>query len=354
MKNYARTLTTMVALTLTAVSLSFNKVNVTADAERAELVAKENQITAVETVTSVNDLAGKVADTIEAVETVEDVIEPEATLKSVDEIAKEVLNGDWGNGETRFANLRNAGYDPEEVQTRVNELVDMPAVTADSGRSVAVKVPDVKETENVDPVQPVAEPTQAETFAPVAEQPAINAEYTANGSVMNYGYVDPGTGESTLYVSNPSYVESSINYSAPSTNGYGYTYPLNSADYLSPEYFYGKTITVGNYSATLVPYGGQPAIDAAGQCAAEAYERMTLVDHASQGFGAIKTNNVAYIGGQKFVKVSQYNNGTNTGDLILLDDGSDYAYASDPGLCMYTCNGWGGRSVTVTFWVPSN
>jgi hypothetical protein len=43
--------------------------------------------------------------------------------KSVDTIAREVIAGHWGNGADRVNRLRNAGYDPNAVQARVNQLV---------------------------------------------------------------------------------------------------------------------------------------------------------------------------------------------------------------------------------------
>lgn len=43
--------------------------------------------------------------------------------KSVDEIAREVLQGKWGNGADRKARLEAAGYDYAEVQAKVNTLV---------------------------------------------------------------------------------------------------------------------------------------------------------------------------------------------------------------------------------------
>lgn len=43
--------------------------------------------------------------------------------KSIDEIAKEVINGKWGNGEERKKKLKKAGYDYKKVQKRVNELL---------------------------------------------------------------------------------------------------------------------------------------------------------------------------------------------------------------------------------------
>ena len=45
------------------------------------------------------------------------------TKKSVDEIAKEVINGKWGNGSERKSRLEKAGYNYKEVQARVNQLL---------------------------------------------------------------------------------------------------------------------------------------------------------------------------------------------------------------------------------------
>ena len=49
----------------------------------------------------------------------------ETPKKSIDEIAKEVINGVWGNGDTRTTKLKAAGYDPVEVQKKVNELLNV-------------------------------------------------------------------------------------------------------------------------------------------------------------------------------------------------------------------------------------
>lgn len=52
------------------------------------------------------------------------VVAPVVTAtKSVDELAKEVLQGLWGNGEAREQALANAGYDYTAVQNAVNERV---------------------------------------------------------------------------------------------------------------------------------------------------------------------------------------------------------------------------------------
>lgn len=44
--------------------------------------------------------------------------------KSVDEIAAEVLRGEWGNGDERYRRLTEAGYDYYQVQRHVNNLYD--------------------------------------------------------------------------------------------------------------------------------------------------------------------------------------------------------------------------------------
>jgi len=43
--------------------------------------------------------------------------------KSIDELAKEVIRGDWGNGADRKTRLINAGYDYNAIQNRVNEIL---------------------------------------------------------------------------------------------------------------------------------------------------------------------------------------------------------------------------------------
>lgn len=47
----------------------------------------------------------------------------ETPKKTVDELAREVIRGDWGNGAERKNRLTAAGYDYSAVQKRVNELL---------------------------------------------------------------------------------------------------------------------------------------------------------------------------------------------------------------------------------------
>ena len=46
-----------------------------------------------------------------------------SSLKSIDEIVREVIRGDWGNGADRRKRLIAAGYDYAAVQARVNKLL---------------------------------------------------------------------------------------------------------------------------------------------------------------------------------------------------------------------------------------
>lgn len=48
---------------------------------------------------------------------------PTTTKKSVEEIAREVVLGKWGNGDDRINRLKSAGYDPAEVQKKVNLIL---------------------------------------------------------------------------------------------------------------------------------------------------------------------------------------------------------------------------------------
>lgn len=45
------------------------------------------------------------------------------TGKSIDTLAREVIRGDWGNGQDRKNRLEKAGYDYNAVQRRVNEIL---------------------------------------------------------------------------------------------------------------------------------------------------------------------------------------------------------------------------------------
>lgn len=65
--------------------------------------------------------AGYNADTIQGI--VNHLLSGDTPLVNLDEIAWQVIQGDWGNGPDRKTRLENAGYDYQAVQARVNELL---------------------------------------------------------------------------------------------------------------------------------------------------------------------------------------------------------------------------------------
>lgn len=68
--------------------------------------------------------------------------ESKQTLKSIDEVAREVINGAWGNGQDRFNRLAAAGYDGNAVQNRVNEILGAKSTTSNkkSNETIANEV----------------------------------------------------------------------------------------------------------------------------------------------------------------------------------------------------------------------
>lgn len=54
---------------------------------------------------------------------VNEMLRPQPQRKSIDEIAREVIAGKWGNNPERKRRLESAGYDYSAVQKRVNQLM---------------------------------------------------------------------------------------------------------------------------------------------------------------------------------------------------------------------------------------
>lgn len=61
---------------------------------------------------------------------------PTETKKSVEEIAREVLAGEWGNGTDRKNRIASAGYDYSAVQAKVNEIINGSTPTSSPKKSV--------------------------------------------------------------------------------------------------------------------------------------------------------------------------------------------------------------------------
>ena len=76
---------------------------------------------------------------------------PQTTKESVDEIAKDVINGLYGNGEIRKKKLESEGYDYETIRARVNQIIEeqkyYPKYNGNSNRVdevlEAINVPDI-------------------------------------------------------------------------------------------------------------------------------------------------------------------------------------------------------------------
>lgn len=47
-------------------------------------------------------------------------------LERLDEVAREVLNGEWGTGQERRLKLAEAGLDPVDVQRQIVRIVNQP------------------------------------------------------------------------------------------------------------------------------------------------------------------------------------------------------------------------------------
>lgn len=61
-------------------------------------------------------------------------------MKTIDELAREVLAGKWGSGETRKKKLTKAGYNYDKVQARVNQYVAAKNALIEKGNAYARKI----------------------------------------------------------------------------------------------------------------------------------------------------------------------------------------------------------------------
>lgn len=68
------------------------------------------------------------------------LIYPIVNKKSIDQLAKEVISGKWGNGEERKRRLTQAGYDYATVQGKTNELLNKKVVNRKSDEAIAREV----------------------------------------------------------------------------------------------------------------------------------------------------------------------------------------------------------------------
>lgn len=104
------------------------------------------------------------------------------TRKTVEEVAKEVLAGKWGNNPTRKTNLVAAGYDYAAVQAKVNELAGSGTTTT----TTTAKTYTVKAGDNLTKIAKAYNTTVAAILkANKAKYPKITANYIVVGWVLS-------------------------------------------------------------------------------------------------------------------------------------------------------------------------
>lgn len=69
-----------------------------------------------------------------------DTAQPDSPKKSVDEVAQDVVNGKYGNGADRKAALEAAGYNYDEIQAKVNEILGVDTTPKKSVDEIAQEV----------------------------------------------------------------------------------------------------------------------------------------------------------------------------------------------------------------------
>ena len=100
--------------------------------------------------------------------------------KSVDAIAKEVIKGNWGNGDTRKTKLINAGYDYSTVQARVNEMLGVgtkKTTTTETPKTTTTPAPATTKT----PESPATPKINGVDNSLVD---TINSKYTENDALL--------------------------------------------------------------------------------------------------------------------------------------------------------------------------
>lgn len=115
-------------------------------------------------------------------------VTPPAPSKSVDEIARDVINGVYGNGDTRINALKALGYDPDEVQARVNAILKGNAKPSKSITAVAKDVIAGKYGNGTDRRKKLA----AEGYDPDIVQAEVNRQLKGSGASVKYYKVQPG------------------------------------------------------------------------------------------------------------------------------------------------------------------
>lgn len=97
--------------------------------------------------------------------------------KSNEEIANEVIEGKWGNGEERKRKLIEAGYDWQEIQNKVNELCPITITTTEKIDTLSENNLEISENNSE---TDIAEPTKNYT------EPKENMRLLGNLKITGY------------------------------------------------------------------------------------------------------------------------------------------------------------------------
>jgi hypothetical protein len=89
--------------------------------------------------------------------------------KTTDQIAREVIRGNWGNGQDRVNRLRAAGYDPSVVQATVNKILGVGSSPAPA--PVPAPPPPPAQVIPPPPVPPIFTIPDVPKFQPVKPAP---------------------------------------------------------------------------------------------------------------------------------------------------------------------------------------
>lgn len=114
---------------------------------------------------------------------------PTPPKKTIDEIAQEVIKGVYSNGDARRNALKALGYDPDEVQNRVNEILkDNTPKPSLSIAEVAKKVIAGEYGNGTDRRNKLA----SEGYDPDKVQAEVNRQLKSSGTSVKYYTVHPG------------------------------------------------------------------------------------------------------------------------------------------------------------------
>lgn len=139
--------------------------------------------------------------------------------KSISTIAKEVIAGKWGNGDTRRKKLEAAGYNYEEVQKEVNKTVNVPSKITTESTKTTKKVTATCKAQKKDTKLTGTYKTTTNLFCrnDAGTNKKALCTIPKGTSVMNYGYYSLSGATKWLYIQ---FVLNGVTYTGFSSSKY--------------------------------------------------------------------------------------------------------------------------------------